>query len=160
MESDQFEWVEEQIPLQGIEKTAAELIEMYGGEISSSARDEITFFLPRRRGVAASGSIDCRLSWGDGGSDGEGTVKIATARNAGERAQKMALLIAGVFGASIWMLWPFFPNLGAASWLGGVIAFAAYFMTLKKTDGGLAFDMLQRLANAQREGAEVAIEET
>ncbi|HVT03737.1 MAG TPA: hypothetical protein VHL58_10240 [Thermoanaerobaculia bacterium] len=159
MESDQFEWVEEQIPLQGIEKTAVELIEMYGGEISSSSSDEITFFLPRRRGVAASGSIDCRLSWGDGGSDGGGTVKIATARNANEKAQKIALLIAGVFGASIWLLWPFFPNLGAASWLGGVIAFAAYFLTLKKTDGGLAFDLLQRLASSQREGAETGAEQ-
>ena len=70
------------------------------------------------------------------------------------------LLFAGVVGATFWLLWPFFPNLGALSWLGALIAFAAYFLTLKKTDGGLAFDMLQRLVNAQREESAGTIPET
>jgi len=153
MEAEHIEWVQEKVPLGGIEKTAGELIEMYGGEVSASNGDEITFQLPRRRGVAASGAIDCRLSW-SGDTEGFGTVRIFAGRSSGERGQKIALLVAGVFGATIWMLWPFFPNLGAASWLGGVIAFAAYFLTLRKTDSGLAFDLLQRLAAAQQEGEE------
>ena len=155
MESEHIEWVQERVPVGGIEKTAAELIEMYGGEISSTDVDQIAFQLPRRRGVAASGAIDCRLSW-SGETEGVGTVRIFAGRNSGERGQKIALLVAGVFGATIWMLWPFFPDLGAASWLGGVIAFAAYFLTLRKTDSGLAFDLLQRLAAAQQEAGEGA----
>jgi hypothetical protein len=51
------------------------------------------------------------------------------------------------------MLWPFFPHekaYGTLAWLGGVIAFAVYLMTLRKTSGGIAYDFLQRLAARQR----------
>jgi hypothetical protein len=54
------------------------------------------------------------------------------------------------------MIWPFFPHsreLGALSWIGGIIALAVYLMTLRKTSGGIAYDFLQRLAKTQRSRA-------
>jgi drug/metabolite transporter (DMT)-like permease len=70
------------------------------------------------------------------------------------KAQRLALLLAGVAGALLFTLWPFFAGrtnqLGALAWIGGVVALAVYFLTLKRTSGGLAYDFLQRLARRQR----------
>jgi hypothetical protein len=66
------------------------------------------------------------------------------------KIQRILLLAAGVVGAFFWLLWPFFPNLGALAWVGGAIAIAAYFLSLRRTSGGLASDFLQRLARHQR----------
>ena len=56
-------------------------------------------------------------------------------------------------GSLLFMVWPFFAHskeLGALAWIGGIIALAVYFMTLRKTSGGIAYDFLQRLAKTQR----------
>ena len=69
------------------------------------------------------------------------------------KAQRIALLVAGVVGSLLFMVWPFFAHskeLGALAWIGGIIALAVYFMTLRKTSGGIAYDFLQRLAKTQR----------
>jgi hypothetical protein len=69
------------------------------------------------------------------------------------KTQRVLLLLAGVVGAVMFMLWPFFPGekgYGTLAWLGGVIAIAVYLMTLRKTSGGIAYDFLQRLAARQR----------
>ena len=58
-----------------------------------------------------------------------------------------------VVGALLFMIWPFFGKgneFGTLALAGGVLALAVYFMTLKKTRGGMASDFLQRLANRQR----------
>ena len=64
-----------------------------------------------------------------------------------------ALLAVGVIGALLFTIWPFFAHareLGTLAWVGGLVAFAVYLMTLKKTSGGLAYDFLRRLAARQR----------
>jgi len=52
-------------------------------------------------------------------------------------------------------MWPFFgkaaTQLGTLAWVGGFVALAVYFLTLRRTSGGLAYDFLQRLARRQRE---------
>ncbi len=69
------------------------------------------------------------------------------------KAQRILLLLAGVVGSVMFMLWPFFPGergFGTLAWLGGIVAFAVYLMTLRKSSGGIAHDFLQRLAARQR----------
>lgn len=147
------ELVEDRVPLDDIERTATELIELYGGEIRSSAAQAIDFTLPARRGVAASGGVDCRLSW-QADDATHGTVTMAAEKEAAApKFQQVALLLVGTLGALLWLLWPFFPAMGTLSWIGGAVAFAAYFLTLKRTRGGLASDFLQRLVKAQRSDA-------
>ena len=70
--------------------------------------------------------------------------------------QRVLMLGAGVVGALLFTIWPFFPQrreLGALAWIGGAVAIAVYFLTLRKTSGGLALDFLQRLVRRQREMA-------
>lgn len=144
------ELVEDNVPLEDIEQTVADLIELYGGEIRSSEAQGIDFTLPNRRGVAASGGVECRLSWSAVDAT-HGTVTMAAERDAGApKIQQILLLLVGTLGALLWLLWPFFPELGTLSWIGAAVAFAAYFLTLKRTRGGLASDFLQRLVKAQR----------
>ena len=152
-ETNRIELIEDKIPLEGLRDTAVELVHMYGGEVDSESEREIAFTLPSRRGVAAAGGIDCRMSW-EADSAEAGTVRLSAAREIERpRPQHIAILVAGVFGAILWLLWPFFPGLGEAAWVGALIAFAAYFLTLRRTSEGIAADLLQRLAQLQRERA-------
>jgi hypothetical protein len=151
--ADRVELTEDDIPLDGIRDHAAELIELFGGEIASSSDEAIDFTLPSRRGIAASGSVTCRLSWSRAES-GEGVVKMLADREvASPRRPRTALLVAGAIGGVVCLMWPFFPGLGPAAALGGLIAFTAYFLTLRQPSAGLAWDLLQRIATAQREAA-------
>lgn len=92
--------------------------------------------------------MECTISWADD------TVTITCNRDVdAPKAQRVLLLLAGVIGAVMFMLWPFFPGekaYGTLAWLGGVVAIAVYLMTLRKTSGGLAYDFLQKLAARQR----------
>jgi hypothetical protein len=147
------QFTEDRIPLQGIEETISELIELYGGTLTASGDQSRTFTLPLRRGVAASGGIDCTLSWAPEGA-GDAVVTLLCNRDIdAPKFQRVAFLVAGVLGSILFMLWPFFTHsreLGALAWIGGVIALAVYLMTLRKTSGGIAHDFLQRLARTQR----------
>lgn len=148
---NRIELVEDRIPLEGLPETAADLVEMYGGRVDSANAQELSFTLPARRAMAVAGEIDCRMWWVAEAND-EARVTLSVSHVAERpRAQQIAILVAGVIGATLWMLWPFIPGLGAASVVGAVIAFAAYFLTLKRTSGGIANDLLQRLARIQRE---------
>jgi hypothetical protein len=141
-------FTEDRIPLDGIEESFAELVELYGGDVTASRLREREFTLPLRRGQAAGGGVECTISWADD------TVTITCNRDVdAPKTQRVLLLVAGVVGAVMFMLWPFFPGekaYGTLAWLGGVIAIAVYLMTLRKTSGGLAYDFLQRLAARQR----------
>ena len=141
-------FIEDRIPLEGIEETFAELVELYGGEVTASRDREREFTLPLRRGQASGGAVECTISWADD------TVTITCDRDIdAPKAQRVLLLLAGVAGAVMFMLWPFFPGqkaYGTLAWLGGVVAIAVYLMTLRKTSGGLAYDFLQKLAARQR----------
>ncbi|MFZ2493088.1 MAG: hypothetical protein WA208_16520 [Thermoanaerobaculia bacterium] len=152
-ENEPVEMKEDRIPVEGIEETIGELVELYGGEMTASRERAKDFVLPLRRGVPTSGGIECTLSWS--ASVGEGTVTIQCNRDVDSpRMQRIFLLVAGVAGALMFMLWPFYPNergYGALAWIGGAIAIAVYVMTLRKSSGGIAFDFLQRLAKRQRE---------
>lgn len=149
------EFTEDRIPSAGIETTVDELVELYGGEMKSSGARERRFVLPFRRGVAVSGGVECTLSWSIADDD-EATVTMRTDRDVdAPKAQRVALLLAGVIGALCFMMWPFFGKhastpLGTLAWVGGFVALAVYFITLKRTSGGIAYDFLQRLARRQR----------
>ncbi len=148
--SDRIELKEDRIPVEGISNSAEELVEMFGGSIQSEEASGLRFTLPSRRGVAAAGGVECSLSWVDDGS-GEATVTLVAGREvAAPRMQHILLLVAGAVGAVLWLLWPFFPEMGAVSWIGGMIAFATYFITLRRSPGGIAAELLQRLAARQR----------
>lgn len=150
------QFTEDRIPADGLEGTFAELVELYGGSIDASAAQSRTFVLPLRRGVAVSGGVQCSMSWVVDGN-GEATVTLTCDREVdAPKAQRVALLIAGVVGALLFTIWPFFGKhastpLGTLAWVGGFVALAVYFITLRRTSGGIAYDFLQRLARRQRE---------
>jgi len=146
-------FTEDRIPFEGIEETVEELIELYGGESTERSERRRRFMLPLRRGIASGGGVECTLTWERDG-DVDATVTLVCDRNVdAPRLQRILLLTTGVVGALLFMIWPFFPHrkeFGALAWIGGAIAIAVYFLTLKKTSGGLAYDFLQRLARRQR----------
>jgi hypothetical protein len=146
------ELTEDRIPRDGIEETIAELVDLYGGELTAERDNARDFILPLRRGVATSGGVECTVSWA---ADAETTVTLVCNREVdAPKAQRVALLLAGVVGALLFTLWPFFAGktnqLGTLAWIGGIVALAVYFLTLKRTSGGIASDFLQRLAQRQR----------
>jgi hypothetical protein len=151
------QFTEDRIPREGIEETVSDLIDLYGGELTESKEDERRFTLPMRRGIAAAGGVECTVSW-DTGEGGDAMVTLVCNRDVdAPKAQRIALLVAGVVGSLLFMVWPFFPHskeLGALAWIGGIIALAVYFMTLRRTSGGIGYDFLQRLAKTQRSRAE------
>src|SRR5882724_1526477 len=147
--ANNMEFTEDRVPTAGIEESIAELVEMYGGEIKAERANARDVILPLRRGVATAGAVECNVTWaGD-------TVTIATSREIdAPKAQRVALLVVGVAGALMFTIWPFFARareLGTLAWVGGLVALTVYFLTLKKTSGGLAADFLRRLVRRQRE---------
>lgn len=148
-EAAAVQFTEDRVPLEGIEESLGELVELYGGDITASRENARDFTLPLRRGVATGGAVECTLSWAT-----PETLTLVCNRDVdAPRAQRILFLVAGVVGAMLFMLWPFFPHekgWGTLAWLGGVIAIAVYILTLRKTSGGIAYDFLQRLAARQR----------
>ena len=154
-------FTEDRIPSPGIEDSVEELVELFGGEMKSSAARERRFVLPLRRGVAVSGGIECSLTWSVDAND-QATVTLTADRDVdAPKAQRVALLVVGVLGALCFTMWPFFGKqagtmLGTLAWIGGAVAITVYLLTLKKTAGGITYDFLQRLAKRQRETAVTA----
>jgi hypothetical protein len=150
-----IEFTEDRIPVAGIEETIAELVDLYGGTMRDSHPQSQEFTLPLRRGVATSGSVECTISWA-ADEAGESTVTLRCDRDVdAPKLQRVAMLVIGVIGSLLFLLWPFATRgtqYGTLAWIGGAVALAVYFMTLKKTSGGLAYDFLQRLAKRQRSG--------
>jgi hypothetical protein len=147
------EFTEDGVPYEGIEEAVEELVFAYGGEITDSRANAREFILPLRRGVPTSGGVVCTLSWDRGETD-EATVTLVCDREVdAPKFQRVLMLAAGVVGSILFMLWPFFPErkeFGTLAWLGGAVALAVYFLSLRRTTGGLAYDFLQRLARRQR----------
>lgn len=156
-EAKPLELTEDRVPFAGIEEAIAELVDLYGGEVTASRADARDFRLPLRRGIASSGAVECTISWAPN-DERNATVRLVTNRDVdAPKAQRILLLVAGVAGSVMFMLWPFFPGeraFGTLAWLGGIVALAVYLMTLRKTSGGIAHDFLQRLAARQRAEAE------
>lgn len=150
-EQDRIELIEDRIPLVGIRETAEDLVEINAGTVTSASDRGMSFTLPSRRGLPSAGEIECRMAW-TANEENLGTVTLSCT-HAPDRPkfQQIAILGAGVIGAVLWMLWPFFPGLGAASWIGAVMAFGAWWLTLKRSNPGVAAEFLQRLAAVQRE---------
>lgn len=149
---------EDRIPLEGIEQTVEDLVELYGGELGAAREQGRDFTLPFRRGMATGGQVECSVDWASSeageGEEGEGQVTLRCGRELdAPKFQRIMLLVAGVVGAALFMIWPFFPHekeYGTLAWVGGAIAIAVYLMSLKKSSGGIAYDFLQRLARVQR----------
>jgi hypothetical protein len=156
-EERHVELTEDRIPAEGIEETIDELVELYGGEIHARRELAREFVLPLRRGMAAGGGIGCTLSWKMDEKE-DATVTLSCDRDVdAPRFQRVLLLVAGVGGAVLFMLWPFYPGergFGTLAWIGGAIAISVYLMTLRRTSGGIAHDFLQRLARRQRDARE------
>ncbi|HYO75088.1 MAG TPA: hypothetical protein VE010_01390, partial [Thermoanaerobaculia bacterium] len=148
------EFTEDRVPFDGIEQAIDDLVELYGGAVTATRDRAREFTLPLRRGSAGAGAVECTLSWAPD-DERDATVTMTCDRDLdAPRGQRVLLLIAGVAGALMFMLWPFFPGekaFGTLAWLGGVIAIAVYIMTLRKTSGGIAYDFLRRLAAHQRD---------
>jgi hypothetical protein len=144
---------EDRIPMAGIEETILRLIDLYGGELTASGANERRFTLPLRRGLAAAGGVECTVSWAPS-EVGEAIVTLVCNRDVdAPKVQRIFFLVAGVVGSLLFMIWPFFLHsreMGTLAWIGGVVAFAVYLMTLRKTSGGIAHDFLRRLAREQR----------
>ena len=155
--AEPVEFVEDRIPVDGIEETVSELVELYGGEVTRSALNERVFVLPLRRGMSAAGGVECTLSWAPD-NESEATVKLLCNRDVdAPKAQRILLLLAGAIGSLLFLAWPFFPasrEMGTLAWVGAAVAIAVFFMARRRTSGGLAFDFLQRLARRQRAIAE------
>lgn len=150
------ELTEDRIPFDGIEETIDELVEMYGGGITARREQARDFILPLRGGAGGQG-VECTVSWIPD-DERDATVTLLCNRNVdAPKAQRVFLLVAGVIGAVLFMLWPFFPHeraWGSIAWLGGIVAIAVYLMTLRRSSGGIAVDFLQRLAERQRASLE------
>ncbi|HVR43453.1 MAG TPA: hypothetical protein VMS56_08405 [Thermoanaerobaculia bacterium] len=145
----QVELVEDRIPLEGIRETIEAVIEAHGGETWSASADSIRFTLPVRQGVAVGGAIVGTIRW-EPGEDGGIVTVTAGERADPPRLSHIALLVAGTIGAILWILWPFYPALGPASWVGAALAFAAWFLTLRRTRGGVVARLLAHIAEEQR----------
>jgi len=147
-------FTEDRIPFEGIEDAVEDLVELYGGEVTERYDRERRFVLPLRRGLSTGGGVECTVSWAPNDAR-EATVTLTCNRDVdAPRAQRILLLAVGVAGALMFTVWPFVPHpleFGALAWIGGAVAIAVYFLTLRKTSGGIAYDFLQRLARRQRE---------
>lgn len=158
-DSQPVTFTEDRIPFADIEEAVEDLVELYGGEVTERQPAARQFILPLRRGISAGGGVECTVSWAPDDA-AEATVTLVCNRDVdAPRTQRILLLVAGVIGALMFTVWPFLPHpleFGALAWIGGAIAIAVYFLTLRKTSGGIAYDFLQRLARRQRESATAA----
>ena len=155
--SPPVEFTEDRVPFRGLDDAIEELVELYGGELGEGAERERQFTLPLRRGVSASGAVACTVSWTIDDAV-NATVKLVCDRDIdAPKAQRIMLLLAGVVGGLLFTIWPFFPQrreFGTLAIVGAAIAIAVYFLSLKRTSGGVALDFLNRLVRRQRETAE------
>jgi len=112
----------------------------------ANARDVILPLAPR---CATAGAVECNVAWADD------TVTITTNRRSTPRRRNASrcwrwgwpgalLLPSAVLRAR--------ARARDACLVGGLVALAVYFMTLKKTSGGLAADFLRRLGAAAAGG--------
>ena len=152
-------FTEDRIPFEDIEEAIEDQVELYGGEVTERHERERRFILPLRRGISTGGGVECTVSWAPD-DEREATVTLICNRDIdAPRTQRILLLLVGVIGALMFTVWPFLPHpleFGALAWIGGAVAIAVYFLTLRKTSGGIAYDFLQRLARRQRENAATA----
>jgi hypothetical protein len=145
------EHVEDHVPLEGIRETIEMVVSSHGGDVlEASEPDAVAFRLPVRQGIGASGEIRGTIRWE--GDPAAGVVRInAEGEVTRPRASQIAILVAGTIGSLLFILWPFYPALGPASWVGGALAFAAYFLTLRRSPGGILARLLGNIADAQRD---------
>ena len=152
MNSDELiEFREEDVPVEGIRETIEEVLDLFGAEMESKGPGLAGFTLPRSRGIAASGRIACTIEWATDMGE-KTTLTLRAGREiAAPRFQQIAILSIGAIGAVLGLLWPFFPSLSVVSAVGFVLAFATYFLTLRRVPGGVAAEILQKIARAQRD---------
>ena len=143
------EFREDHVPIDGIATSVKEVLELFGADITSSTDSEVRFELPVSRGVAAAGGIACSIIWREE-STGEGSLVLSAGKEiAAPKMQQIALLGVGAIGAVLALMWPFFPQMASVSGVGVIVAFATYFMMMKRTPGGVAADILRRIVARQ-----------
>lgn len=142
-------FAEHDVPLEGIEETVDEVIELYGGRITETAPGRITFALPSRRAVRGTTDFECTALWS--GSE-RGRVELSADREfVPSKARAIVLLGLGACGAILAMMWPFFPQMANLSGVGAILAVAVFLLTLRVKPGGIVAELLQRIAESQRE---------
>lgn len=152
-QADGISYREEGVPLEGMESTASEVVELYGGRVTSREPGALRFQLPRRRGADSSGSVACVLEWGEGET---GTVTLSAEHEIdASRPQRIALLVAGTLGALVFTVWPFFPAMGNVAGVGLVVAVAVYLLTLRQSPHGLVGNLLRQIVHLQDEQSDV-----
>ena len=81
-----------------------------------------------------------------------GDIAIETGDHVpGPGLQHVLLLVAGIVGSFVAMLWPFFPSLTPAAGVGAIIAFTAYLLTLRRSGANVVQDLFNQLVAGQLE---------
>lgn len=152
-----IEFTEDRVPSTGIGTAIDDLVDLYGGEIGASRAQERRFVLPLRRGVPVAGGVECTVTWILDAGDLATVTLVCNREVDAPKVQRLAVLVVGVIGALLFTIWPFFAKagnqLGTLAWVGGFLALAVYFLTLRRSSGGIAYDFLRRLARVQRDNA-------
>jgi len=142
---------EDGVPFDGLAKTVDSVVELFGGEVTERDDGVVRFTLPRRRGVAVAGGIACRIEWDAASGETSGAVTLVAGREIeAPKGQRIALLVVGATAALLALAWPFYPEMAGLSGIGVIVAFATYFLTLRRTPGGTAAEILRRIARAQQ----------
>lgn len=141
---------ESEVPLEGVDETVEEVVELYGGRVEQRTGNSMIFTLPGRRGVSGAPGFECTVRW-DGPHEG-GVVELSVDREViPSRAKAVVLLGFGTVGAVLALMWPFFPQMAGLSGVGAIMAIAVFLLTLRLKPGGVAAELLERIAESQRE---------
>src|SRR5579859_576680 len=133
-ESTPVQFQEDRVPSAGMADAVDEMVELYGGEIQSTAERERRFILPMRRGVAVAGGVECTLSWAVSDED-QATLTLVCNRDVdAPKFQRIALLAVGVIGGLLFPMRPFYgkatTQIATLDCVGRLRALRLYYRTL------------------------------
>lgn len=142
MSSPRVRIVEDDVYLDGMESTVAEVVEDWGGEVVEMAPGTMSFRLGSED-HAPGGT----MTWS---GSGRGSVELHADRVLERPGRgRVALLAFGAFGALLWVMWPFMGSLAALSWTGGVIAICVWLIALRTGTGGAATRLIKAVVAEQ-----------
>lgn len=150
MSEDRLRFREHRVPLEEIDDTVEAVIELYDGRVTARAADRIDFLLGADEDRTG---IQCSIWWrpDPDGAAGEGIVAFESGPELSPpKGRRTLLLLVGSVAGVLAIMWPWFPQLGPLLIVAGVVAIATFLMTLRMTPGGVAGDMLRRIARTQR----------
>lgn len=142
MSSPRVRIVEDDVYLDGLANTVAEVVEEWGGEVVETAPESMTFRFGDED-HAPGGTV----SWS---GSGHGSVELQADPVLDRPGRgRVALLAFGAFGALLWLMWPFMGGFVHLSWTGGVIAICVWFVARRAGTGGAATRMIKAVVAEQ-----------